>query len=69
MPAAEVETMVEQARGTFSLGSYAVASASTALVTGVVLSAIIMLFLRGHPTNAFAAPPVASLRSATGNHD
>jgi len=53
MPAAEVETMVEQARGTFSLGSYAIASAATALVTGVVLSAI-MLFLRGRPANASA---------------
>jgi hypothetical protein len=49
MSAAEVEQMVEQARGTFTLQNYATTSAITALVTGVVLSAVIMLFLRHRP--------------------
>jgi hypothetical protein len=47
--AEEVERVVEQARGHFTLTNYAVQSALTALVTGVVLSAIIMLFLRRKP--------------------
>lgn len=46
LPASEVEQMVEQARTTFSLTSYATQSALSALVGGVVLSAIIMFFVR-----------------------
>jgi hypothetical protein len=46
MAQAQVEQMVEQAQRTFTLKSYATQSAFTALITGVVLSAIIMIFLR-----------------------
>jgi hypothetical protein len=49
MPTERVEQMVEQARSTFTLANYAVTSAITALVTGIVLSAVIMLFLRHRP--------------------
>lgn len=46
LPPADVDNMVEQARGTFTLTNYAITSAATALIFGVVLSALIMLFLR-----------------------
>ena len=46
LPPADVDKMVEQARGTFTLTNYAITSAATALILGVVLSALIMLFLR-----------------------
>jgi len=46
MSEAQVEQMVEQARSTFTLGNYAIQSALAALITGLILSAIIMLFLR-----------------------
>lgn len=42
----EVAKRVEESRGSFTLTNYAIASAMTALVTGTVLSAIIMTFLR-----------------------
>ncbi len=42
----QVEQMVVQARGSFTLSNYAVASAATALMVGIALSAIIMIFLR-----------------------
>jgi hypothetical protein len=45
----QVEQMVAQARGSFTLSNYAVASAATALIVGIVLSAIIMVFLRRRP--------------------
>ena len=54
MSQAQVEQMVEQARGTFTLTNYATTSAITALITGVVLSAIIMLFLRHRPATEAA---------------
>ena len=46
LPQAEVEAMVEQARNTFTLTNYAVQSALAAFFLGVVLTAIIMIFLR-----------------------
>jgi hypothetical protein len=52
MSAEQVDQMVEQARSTFTLGNYATTSAMTALVTGTVLSAVIMLFLRHRPAGA-----------------
>ena len=51
----QVEQMVGQARGSFTLTNYAIASAATALITGVVLSAIIMVFLRRRLDSAGAA--------------
>jgi hypothetical protein len=42
----QVEQMVLQARGSFTLSNYAVSSAASALIVGIVLSAIIMIFLR-----------------------
>jgi hypothetical protein len=49
MSQAQVEQMVAQAHETFTLSNYAVTSAITALITGIVLSAMIMLFLRRRP--------------------
>jgi hypothetical protein len=46
MSPTQVEQMVLQARGSFTLSNYAVSSAATALIVGIVLSAIIMVFLR-----------------------
>lgn len=46
MSPTQVEQMVLQARGSFTLTNYAVSSAVTALIVGIVLSAIIMIFLR-----------------------
>ena len=46
LPASEVEALVEQARGSFTLTNYAIQSSVTAVVLGVVLSAVIMIFLR-----------------------
>jgi hypothetical protein len=46
MSPAQVEQMVLQARDSFTLSNYAVSSAATALIVGIVLSAIIMIFLR-----------------------
>jgi hypothetical protein len=40
---------IEQARSTFSLSNYAVTSGITALVTGIVRSTVIMLFLWHRP--------------------
>jgi hypothetical protein len=59
MAPAQVEQMVEQARGTFTLTNYATTSAITALVTGVVLSAVIMLFLRYRPGESAAVVDTA----------
>lgn len=63
MSPAEVDHRVEQSRDTFTLTNYAVASAITALVTGVVLSAIIMVFLRSRspaPAERHAEPGAAA---------
>ncbi|MGE3309768.1 MAG: DUF4199 domain-containing protein [Limisphaerales bacterium] len=57
MSPAQVERMVVQARGSFTLSNYAVSSAATALIVGIVLSAIIMLFLR---RRSAAATPEAT---------
>jgi hypothetical protein len=46
MSEAQLHSMVDQARRTFTLKNYAIQSAFTALFTGVFLSAIIMIFLR-----------------------
>lgn len=43
---AEIEQAVALARESFTLSNYAISSAVTALVMGIVLSAIIMIFLR-----------------------
>jgi hypothetical protein len=52
MSAARVEQMVEQARASFTLSNYAISSAVTALIVGIVLSVFIMLFLRRRSANA-----------------
>lgn len=46
LPQAQIEEQVTQARQTFSLKSYATQSSVIALLAGIVLSAIIMIFLR-----------------------
>jgi hypothetical protein len=46
LPQAQIEEQVTQARQTFSLKSYATQSAVAALLAGIVLSVIIMIFLR-----------------------
>lgn len=51
MPPEKVEQMVVQARGSFTLANYAISSAVTALILGVLLSAIIMIFLRRRSTD------------------
>jgi hypothetical protein len=45
----QVEDEVAKARRSFTLRSYATASAVTAVVTGVAASAVILLFLRRRP--------------------
>ncbi len=52
MSSEQVEQMVVQARGSFTLSNYAVSSAATALIVGVVLSAIIMIFMRRRSATA-----------------
>jgi len=42
----DVEQLVIQARSSFTLSNYAVSSAITAVVVGIVLAAIIMIFIR-----------------------
>lgn len=42
----QVEQMVAQSRDYFTLSNYAASSAVTALMLGIALSAIIMIFLR-----------------------
>lgn len=44
--ATEIEAMVEQARSTFTMTNYAMQSAISALVAGLGLAAIMMIFLR-----------------------
>lgn len=60
-PAAVIEKEVEMARGWFALSNYAVSSAMTAFVVGIVLSAIIMLFLRRSPHPRAMAPGAPSI--------
>jgi hypothetical protein len=54
MSPAQVEQMVSQARGSFTLSNYAISSALTALILGIALSAIIMIFLRRRPSVVMA---------------
>jgi hypothetical protein len=56
MPEAQVDEMVARARRTFTLRNYAIQSALTALITGVVLSGIIMLFLKPRAKKASPSP-------------
>lgn len=49
LSAAEVQAQVEIARQTFELTNYAMQSAVMAIVLGLVLSAIVMVFLRSKP--------------------
>lgn len=58
MSAAQVEQMVAQARASFTLSNYAVSSALTALIVGIVLSAVIMIFLRRRPSDPTMVPRV-----------
>ncbi len=46
----QIEQMVSQSRRSFTLSNYAISSAATALILGIVLSAIIMFFLRRRRT-------------------
>lgn len=46
IPPEQVEEMVAQAREYFTLSNYAISSAAAALMLGIALSALIMVFLR-----------------------
>jgi hypothetical protein len=59
MAADQIQKMVLQSREWFSLSNYAVSSAVTALVVGVGLSAIIMLFLRNRAGTPAEIAPTA----------
>lgn len=50
----KIEQMVTQARETFTMGNYMLMSALTALLTGIVLSAIILFFMRRRTDGARA---------------
>jgi hypothetical protein len=47
----QVEQMVLQSRRSFTLSNYAISSAAAALILGIVLSAVIMVFLRRRVTS------------------
>ena len=59
MSPADVLAKVEQTRASVTLVNYAIESAATALVLGVVLSAIIMAFLRRQRSLPSNTPPSA----------
>jgi len=59
MSPGQVEQMVGQARASFTLSRYASASAAAALMTGIVMSAIIMIFLRRRPALPAEVTPAA----------
>ncbi len=54
LSASKVQAQVDQARASFTLTNYAIQSAVAAIVLGVVLSAIIMIFLRTKPSTTEA---------------
>ena len=58
LPIRETEAMVEEARRTFELSKYAIQSAITEFILGVVSSAIFMIFLRSRkPSDSKAFKP------------
>jgi hypothetical protein len=61
-----IDQAVAQSREYFSLSNYAVTSAITALVLGIILSAIIMLFLRRKVQLISAAKSAAADMSSSG---
>jgi len=52
LPQAQLEQRVAEAQQAFSLGNYATQSAVSALLAGIALSVIIMIFLRKKAANA-----------------